>query len=109
MLLNGNRGIVPSLWHLEMANSIVVAERRRILPASDVDLALREIEQLVGLALETDFTFVSVRQACGQARSLNLSAYDAAYLNLAKVEGLPLATLDNQLRAAAKQSGVQIL
>ena len=107
--MNGSRGVVPALWHLEMANAIVVAARRRLLSAADVDQALREIEQLIGLALDTDSTFVSVRHACGPARTLNLSAYDATYLNLAKAEGIPLATLDNQLRVAARQEGVQIL
>jgi len=109
MLMDGNRGIVPALWHLEMANSMVLAERRRVLSAGDVDLALRDIEQLIGLALDTDSTLVSVRQACGPARSFNLSAYDATYLTLARGEGLPLATLDDQLRLAARQAGVQIL
>lgn len=109
MLIDGNRAVVPSLWHLEMANSIAVAERRKIISASDVDRALRDVDQLIGLAIETDSNFVSVREACSQARLLNLSAYDATYLGLAKREGIPMATLDSQLRTAARQSGVQIV
>jgi predicted nucleic acid-binding protein len=37
-----------------------------------------------------------------------LSAYDAAYLELAMREGLPLATLDERLKNAANVSGVAI-
>jgi predicted nucleic acid-binding protein len=42
------------------------------------------------------------------ARGRNLSAYDAAYLELAMREGLPLATEDESLRAAARQAGVPL-
>jgi predicted nucleic acid-binding protein len=42
------------------------------------------------------------------ARAHDLSAYDAAYLELAVREGLPIATLDDRLRAAAKAVGVPV-
>jgi predicted nucleic acid-binding protein len=42
------------------------------------------------------------------ARIYGLSAYDAAYLELAMREGLPLATLDERLKIAANTSGVAI-
>ena len=45
----------------------------------------------------------------GQALRYNLSAYDAAYLELALRKSLPLATLDAQLDAAARQAGVPVL
>ena len=48
------------------------------------------------------------QQILSGARQHNLSAYDAAYLELAIREGLPLATLDNDLRKAAKTVGVKI-
>jgi len=43
------------------------------------------------------------------ARQQSLSGYDAAYLELALRQGLPLATLDEQLRRAAKITGVVLL
>ena len=108
-LIGGARALVPALWHLEMANALVVSERRRNMTAADLDLALREIELLVREAIQTDAVLLSVGQARATARSFNLTAYDATYLNLAKNEGLPLATLDEPLRIAAKQAGVQML
>lgn len=92
-----------------MANALVVAERRRILAADDVNRALRDIELLLANAIETDTSLVTVRQSSVMARAFNLSAYDASYLDLAKREGLPLATLDDPLRIAAKQARVAIL
>jgi predicted nucleic acid-binding protein len=43
------------------------------------------------------------------ARTHHLSAYDAAYLELAIREGLPLATLDDDLRRAAARAGVVLV
>jgi predicted nucleic acid-binding protein len=41
-------------------------------------------------------------------RSQRISAYDAAYLELAMRRGLPLAALDGKLEAAARAVGVSI-
>jgi len=109
LLMGDARALVPALWHLEVANTLVVAERRGVLKAEDVDHALRDIEELLSQAIDTDSALVSVRPATSTARIFALSAYDGTYLNLAKREGLPLATLDEALRAAAKQAGVDIV
>ena len=45
----------------------------------------------------------------GLARAQHLSAYDAAYLELALRRDLPLATLDDKLKAAASAVGVRAL
>ncbi|HSG46523.1 MAG TPA: type II toxin-antitoxin system VapC family toxin [Longimicrobiales bacterium] len=42
-----------------------------------------------------------------EARVRGLSAYDASYLDLAMRYGIPLATLDQRLRAAAEAEGVE--
>jgi predicted nucleic acid-binding protein len=107
--LTGLRAVVPALWHLEMSNGLVVAERRSILTSADVDQAAIDIEQLLAQAVDTESDVVSVRQARTMARAFQLSAYDAAYLDLARRERLPLATLDDKLRAAAGRAGVELL
>jgi predicted nucleic acid-binding protein len=109
LLLAGSRALVPALWHLEMANALAVAERRTVLASDDVDRAAADIEQLLLQALDVDSAVVSVRQSLATARSFHLSAYDAAYLDLARREKLPLATLDDHLRAAATRAGVTLL
>jgi len=109
VLLKGVRAVVPALWHLEMSNGLVVAERRSILTSADVDQAMMDIEQIGVQAVDTDSIVVSARQSLATARTFRLSAYDAVYLDLARRERLPLATLDDRLRSAAAQAGVELL
>ena len=108
-LLSGTRALVPALWHLEIANGLVVAERRGILTASDAMLALLQLEQLCAQALEVEADMVPIRQAFITARTYQLSAYDSVYLDLAFRIRLPLATLDVALRKAAGKAGVELL
>ena len=48
-LIKGGRAVVPALWHLEMSNSLAVAEQRSILSTVDIDQALLGIKQIVAL------------------------------------------------------------
>jgi predicted nucleic acid-binding protein len=109
LLVDGSLAIVPALWHLEMANGLVVAQRRGVLTSSDVDQSLVYLEQLLAQMIESDAPLVSIRQSLLTARKFQLSSYDAAYLETAQRGNLPLATLDQPLRAAAKQAGVAIV
>src|SRR5215468_4213485 len=68
-LLSGTRAVVPALWHLEIANGLVVAERRGILTSSDAMLALRQLEQLCTQALDVEADLVPMRQAFITART----------------------------------------
>jgi predicted nucleic acid-binding protein len=106
-LLGGASAVVPALWHLEMANGLVVAERRRILTAADVASNLIQVEQLAA-QITTHSDLVSTRQAFSTARASQLSAYDAVYLDTARNAGLPLATLDRGMRAAAVRAAVEL-
>ena len=109
LLIGGSLATVPALWHLEMANGLVVAHRRGVLTSSDVDQSLVYLEQLLAQMIESDAPLVSIRQSLLTARKFQLSSYDAAYLETAQRGNLPLATLDQPLRAAAKQAGVAIV
>jgi predicted nucleic acid-binding protein len=105
--LKFRQGVVPGHWPLEITNAILAGERRRRLVAADV---ARFFRLLNGLSLTVDLS--TSQQAIGYllplARTNGLSAYDAAYLDLAMREGLALATLDDKLRRAAKASGVVV-
>lgn len=98
---------VPNLWHLEAANVLVTAERRGELETGDVE---RFIAQLESLPIQVDP--MTAHQAFSRTLSLSkaykLSSYDAAYLELAIREGLPIATLDKDLLKAAKKADVAI-
>ncbi len=99
--------VAPNLWHLEAANVLLSAERRGELETGEVE---RFIAQLENLPIRVDP--MTAHQAFSRILSLSraykLSSYDAAYLELAIREGLPLATLDKDLKKAAKQVDVEL-
>lgn len=99
---------VPGLWRLEVANVLEMGVRRGRHDASFRDATLADLAVLpIAVDPETD------RQAWGPTVRLaerhHLSLYDAAYLELAKRKGLPLATLDRQLSAATMAEGIAVL
>lgn len=108
-LHNGAIASVPALWYLEMANGFALAERRNAMTAAFADRCLDDIEGLMGSVIQNSPATVSFREAMATARAFKLTAYDAAYLETARKEHLPLATLDRALGQAAKQAGVSIL
>ncbi len=108
MLIGGDRGVVPALWHIEVANGLAVAQRRRVLSSADVDICLGYIDNLIQ-ALECSTELVSTRGAVRLAQDYGVSAYDAVYLLEALNAGLPVATLDQGLRAAAHRAAIKIV
>jgi predicted nucleic acid-binding protein len=99
---------VPSLWHLELGNVLLQAEKRgRITPAE----ATARLELIGALPIATDHETANRawREVLGLARAHKLTTYDAAYLELAVRRGLPLASRDAELVAAARTLGVELL
>ncbi len=103
--LVGEPAVVPPLWPLEIANVLVVAERRRRLRKSD---SARFLELIGALPIEVDSATPDPSHLLAVAREHRLSAYDAAYLALAMREGVPLATRDRALGKAARRCGVSL-
>jgi predicted nucleic acid-binding protein len=105
--LPDERAVMPGIWLLEVANGFLIAERRGRLSEADVKEAhaLLAAQPITFAEITLDEAFSAV---LGVAREQNLSAYDAAYLALAMREGLPLATLDERLRAAATRVGAAL-
>lgn len=108
-LLRGARAVVPALWHLEIVNGLVMAERRGILAAAAVGHSLVLFEELLADAITTDAEPFFLRDTLTTARAFALSAYDAVYLDTARRAKIALATLDNRLRAAAMRAGVALV
>jgi predicted nucleic acid-binding protein len=105
--LEGKTILVPSVWGLEIANAVLVGERRKRLSQPEI----RQFTTLLeGLRVVQDRRAVVelVHQILPLAREYQLSAYDAAYLELAIRHDAPLATLDGKLRTAAEMAGVGI-
>ena len=107
-LQHGSRAVVPPLWLLEMANGFATAERRGALTRSDIDRCLTDIDVLLASSVDYSTTVISLRQAFAGASGSRLSAYDAVYLETARTEHLPIATLDRALADAARKAGVRL-
>ena len=96
---------VPALWWFEVRNILVVNERRNRLTETATAAFLRELARMrVLVDRSTDETDI-----LSLARRHRLSVYDASYLELAHRDGIPLATLNKQLGAAALATGVKLL
>jgi len=106
LLQSGTIAVVPDLWYYEVSNALIMAERRGRATAQLVSAHLNDIERLAAF-LDVSPTTPSVLVAA--ARQSGLTAYDAAYFELALRRNLPLATLDDKLRAAAQRAGVELL
>jgi predicted nucleic acid-binding protein len=98
---------VPDLWHLEVANTLVVGERRKRSTHAETVAWLRFLSELP-ITVDEETRARAFAETIHLARSQNLSAYDAAYLELAMRRGLPLATLDEKLKEAARAVGVTL-
>jgi predicted nucleic acid-binding protein len=96
---------VPSLWPLEVANALVVGERRKRTTEAKVAPFLNLLRSLP-ITLDDETATQAWQESLHLALAHYLSVYDAAYLELALRRGLPLATLDDRLKAAAAAVGV---
>jgi len=99
--LEGKTILVPAVWSLEVGNAMLMGERRKRIGAEDIE---RFVELVKSLPIQQDVTPVadSFGKVLGVAREQNLTAYDAAYLELAVRRRVPLATLDKKLREASR-------
>ena len=106
--LEGEEALAPAIWPLEVANGLRSAERRGRLQLAD----MAQVRELL-TALPVEVEGVPLHMALGEvaelARQLDLTAYDASYLALAARRGLPLATVDDWLRRACAQAGVELV
>lgn len=105
--LEGMTILVPAVWSLEIANAMLVGERRKRLSQPEIR---RFVELIESLAIVQDVQPVAsqVGYVLPLARKYELSAYDAAYLELSIRRGAPLASFDGKLRRAARKAGVEI-
>ena len=108
VLNQDGRAVVAAHWALEVGNTLLTAERRKRVSVADSSHFLAFLD---AMPIETDAE--TVARASGAtlalARTHGLTLYDSAYLELAMRRGLPLATRDKDLRAAAKKTGVPCL
>lgn len=91
--------IVPALWPIEVGNALLVAARRGRIDPADLDPLIKALQ---ALRIEVDPSTAehALTRTFELARQHRLTTYDATYLELAVRAGLPLATLDKDLRRA---------
>lgn len=105
--LGDDVAVVPALWALEVANALLIAERRmRISPARSARF-ISLLDSLPIVLVDLTMTQV-VTEVVALGRAHRLSAYDAAYLATAMGHGLPLASRDRALCSAAGACGVPL-
>jgi len=106
--LTASRALVPAIWALEVVNVLLVAERKDRIKQADSTRFLTLLLQLP-IEIEQEMPRTAIPELLALGRSLNLSSYDLAYLNLALHSGCPLATMDQKLIEAAEKTGVPLL
>lgn len=99
--------LVPNFWHLEAVNALLGGERREEISQGQVESYLVKLDKLP-IFVDPLTVHNSFGRILSLARVFNLSSYDAAYLELAIRESLPLATLDQKLQKASVKSGVSL-
>lgn len=100
--------VVPGLWFQEMANALLVLERRKKLTGEERQEALATLRKLYIVA-DTEGAALALDRISELAQAHGLSVYDATYLELALRERLPLGTRDTALHQAAKRCRVSLL
>jgi predicted nucleic acid-binding protein len=107
-LREGETAVVPAHWPTEVMNGLFVAVRRGRIDTERVRRFVRDLAALP-IRIETAPAPIGWEQVIRVATEYRLTVYDAAYLELAERLGLPLASLDGDLREAAQAAGVILL
>jgi len=100
--------LVPAWWSIEITNLLSIAERKGRITVRQSDAFIADLSKL-GIEWDNeapDRAFTHLLPLC---RTHRLTSYDSIYLDLAMRRSLPLATLDEDLRKAARKVGVDLL
>jgi predicted nucleic acid-binding protein len=100
--------VVPSLWYLEMANSLLLLQRRKRITPDERKTALETLSAMV-FTVDEGSSLTAFNKMSGLAEKYNLTIYDAAYLEVALRRKLPLASRDDALSRAAGKCGIKML
>jgi|CXWL01.1.fsa_nt_gi predicted nucleic acid-binding protein len=99
---------VPRIWHLEVGNALLVAERRARIATRELDRLLVSLRNLP-IEMDVESAGAILPRQISIARECGLSSYDASYVELARRHAVPLATLDVRLRKTCKTLSVAVL
>lgn len=108
MFKRGDTAIAPSFWPHEILNALLVGEKRKRISKELMRSFLGDLATLP-VVLEQFPAAIVFKRVQRLSRDHGLTAYDAAYLDLALEGGLPLATLDEDLVRACKKVRVSLV
>jgi predicted nucleic acid-binding protein len=106
--LERTTAVAPAIWPYEVANALLVAQRRARIANDDV---VRVRRALAALPIEVEaMPSEHILSAVSDfGHRLEITSYDAAYIELAARRRLPLATLDERLRKACTALKIEVL
>jgi len=106
--LSDSHAEAPALWLFEILNVLTVGERRKRIQSSAANEFLEKLAHL-DIRVEQAPPVADSNRLLRLVRRHGLTAYDAAYLELAMRRNLPLATLDSELCKAARAENIWLL
>jgi len=101
------KAMVPSLWVLEVANVLLCAQRKKRINKMRT-IEFKDSLNLLPIQIDHTTAYRAMGSIMELADETGLTIYDAAYLELALHSALPLATLDQNLKKAAKKMNIGI-
>lgn len=104
--LKERQAVVPGIWGLEVANVIAKIEAKALVTEARTQAFVATLQRM-NIVVDRATASHALGEILHLAKRYKLSSYDAAYLELAMREGLPIATLDDALEKAAKKAGVK--
>lgn len=102
------KSIVPTIWPLEVSNVLLLAQKKKRISSLEVTSFIDALSAL-SIVVDPSTTARAMHSIYALAEKTKLTIYDAAYLELALREKIPLATLDKDLRTAANKVNVELL
>ena len=106
--LKTQRAIVPSLWAYELSNALFISENKRKLATNDSKQFIDLLSKLP-IFIESNEPFQFANRVLPICRKYAVTAYDAAYLDLADIKRIPIATFDKKMRATAKKMKIETI
>lgn len=106
---NGDSVIVPAFWFHEVLNALLVGEKRKRIKPELIQVFTTDLSRLPVAVDDLATAEVVFNKTVHLCRKHALTAYDAAYLEIAMRDRIPLATVDKDLKRAALAEGVQVL
>ena len=101
---SGAKAWVPSLWHLEVGNVLLGAQRKGRINEAGIEKFLGTLA-MYNIEVDHDTAGLAWSKTFSLGERFGLTLYDAAYLELALRKGLPLASLDQTLIGAVQKAG----